>query len=333
MDRNPFWQSLWPALSGVATLAIAALLAFNTIATNRATTRFQAEDVRTKWNAVLRDYVSWATDDKNEARQIAGALALGKSWNEYRDDELIAGVLSSLLSSEKKPVRDAAAEAIGWAHGWPRRAANCNADADTILFGDARGAPGAVGREWEKVRHSTTLAAMPRRDFSCADKATFGAALLEDCRGRLTQRSIALKSVPAHADEAELRAETFREVIQKSSACLGRANLGHFDLRRAGLPEARLEEANLEEADLCGADLRSARLNGLWAPRSTFALANLYRAAIDAPLKARALDCGAVEMDNDPYRLWSDAGFPLPASWESWRSSGFAVDPSGHPLR
>ena len=331
MNTEP--RKLWPALSSVGTLAIATLLAVNTIVSNRATAKFQIEDVQTKWNAVLRDYVSWATDDKNEARQIAGALALGKSWGASRDTELIAGVLSSLLSSDKKAVRDASSEAIGWAHGWPRRVESCNAPADATLFGEARGAPGAVGREWEKIRHSTTLAAMPRRDFACLDSATFSSAALEDCRGRLLQRSTALKTVPAHADEVELRAETFREVVHKSWSCLDRANLADFDLRHAALWEAHLSEANLEEADLCGADLRGAHLAGLWAPRSTFALANLYRASLDEALKKRALDCGAVEMDKDSWRLWSDAGYPLPKSWPSWRTAGFPVSPSGQPLR
>ena len=331
MNAEP--RKLWPALTSLGTLAIAALLAANTIVSNRATAKFQIEDVQTKWNAVLRDYVSWATDDKNEERQIAGALALGKSWNASRDSELIAGVLSSLLSSDKKAVRDASSEAIGWAHGWPRRVESCNASADATLFGEARGAPGAVGREWEKVRHSTTLAAMPRRDFACTDPATFSPPALEDCRSRLTQRSTALKSVPARADEAELRAETFREVVHKSWSCLDRANLADFDLRHASLWDAHLSEANLEEADLCGADLRNARLTGLWAPHSTFALANVFRATMDEPLKSRALDCGAVEMDKDAWRLWSSAGYPLPKSWPSWRSSGYAVSPRGLPLR
>jgi uncharacterized protein YjbI with pentapeptide repeats len=277
----------------------------NTIVSNRATAKSQLEDVQTKWNAVLRDYVSWATDDKNEERQIAGALALGKSWGASRDTELIAGV----------------------------RLESCNASADATLFGEARGAPGAAGREWEKIRHSTTLTAMPRRDSAGLDSATFSLAALQDCRSRLLRLSTALKTVPAHADEAELRAETFREVVHKSWSCLGRANLADFDLRHAALWEAHLSEANLEDADLCGADLRNARLTGLWSPHSSFALANLFRATIDEPLKSRALDCGAVEMDKDPYRLWSSAGYPLPKSWASWRTAGYPVGPTGQPLR
>jgi hypothetical protein len=331
MNAEP--RKIWPALSSVGTLAIAALLAVNTIVSNRATAKFQLEDVQTKWNAVLRDYVAWATDDKNEERQIAGALALGKSWDASRDTELIAGVLSSLLSSDKKAVRDASAEAIGWAHGWPRRVESCNASADATLFGEARGAPGAVGREWEKIRHSTTLAALPRRDFSCSDAASFSVAALEDCRARLSQRSTALKTLPAHADEAELRAETFREVIHKSWSCLDRANLADFDLRHASLWEAHLSEANLEDADLCGADLRNARLTGLWSPHSSMALANIYKASIDAPTKERALACGSVEMDKDSWRSWSTAGYPLPKSWPAWRTAGYPVTPTGQPLR
>jgi hypothetical protein len=324
-------RELWPALSGLATLSIAALLAFNTVVSNRSTARFQAEDVRTKWNAVLRDYVSWATDDHSEARQIAGALALGKAWHEYQDDELIAGVLASLLSSDKKSVRDAASEAIGWEHGWPHRAETCNANADALLFGDARGAQGGVGREWEKVRQNKELLKLPRRDFSCADKASFQPELLEDCRGRLSARALALKA--GYADDVELRAETFREVAHKSWACLERKNLSRFDLRHATLWEAHLEETNLEEADLCGADLRNARLTGAFTPRASFALANIYKASMDETLKTRALDCGAVEMDKDAWRLWTDAGFPLPKSWDAWRGSGFAVSSSGLPLR
>jgi hypothetical protein len=331
--RHPLLHTLWPALSGIATLVIAGLLAVNTYVSNRATQQFQAQDLQVRWNAVLRDYVSWATDDKSETRQIAGALALGKAWNQFGTDELIGGVLASLLSSSGKGVRDAAVEAIGQAHGVPERIVSCNAAASRLLFGEAHGAPGAVGREWEKLRPTPSLAKLPRRDLICADAATFRPEELEDCRGRLALRVRALKNPGDLPDDAELRAESIRQAVHQSWACLNGANLSHFDLRHADLPEGQLQEANLEDADLCGADLRLARLTGVTAPRASFALANVAKAQMDEALKKRVVACGAVEMEKDAYRQWGEAGYPFPKSWESWRLSGYAVDLSGHPLR
>ncbi len=313
-----------PVVSVVLTLVLGLLAWENSRLSLTLQSTSQSKDDDARKLQTLERYFEWATAEQTQTeRRATGITLLGDYWGEGQDRAIAetlvvmlpdSSVRQNVLGSLERGIMDECRRS-----GAPRRSAphigrgersEVVRERAALLYGDSR-----TG-DWGVVLklHHRLLAQRPRTE------------LLD-----WTSPQVCRKGLQASATELEQAITASVEAIRKNWECLDgaylvKADLSFGDFYDANLAGADLRSADLRAVDFTGVDLRDAKYDG-----AIPCFANIADASMDNELREFMLSRWAVNADEAEWRLWRDAGFPLPKNWVAWQRAGFPLT-MGNPV-